>query len=728
MPHIVSIVFGAAFTVAVMWALGRLLFGRLGIHLYALEHDLLAFVAGGALLSLLVFILCAAQAARTWIFLVAGIVVLALNARFGARPAGSLKALSPFWKSLFVAAFAALAFLYLSNSLAPEFSADGQAYHLGLVYRFFRDHGFHRITTNMYSSFPLGFEMLFLFAFSFGRHSAAATVHCCCLLALPLLILCYARRNGKPAAGVCAAILVLAAPVVGIDGISAYNDVALATAAFALFYLLEIWRGKGETDDRQLIPAGLLAGFCVAIKLTGFVAPLYAFTVILLRKKPRALIPVAATAALMALPWFIKDWMWVGNPVSPFFNRVFPNPYIHVAFEEDYRAYFRHYELGGFLPLFRMVTVSGGPGGGEIGPLFLLAPLALAALRSQAGRACMLAAAFFLAPYPLNIAARFLIPALPFVALAIAMAFEFSGVVLAILTAAAAILGWPSVIARYTAKGDWHLTGTEWRAALRIVPQDRFLVGHSPAWVAAQTLDYFVPKGKRVWSSTPIAESYCSTDIMIGFQSAEGELIQDILTNAAFDNQAPTQIDRFTFPKHLAARIRIAQTETNVDMWSIGEVHLFDGDTEIGRTASWRLSARPFPWDIGFAFDGNPVTRWKSWEPIRNGMHIELDFGKLIETDRIELHTSRDQANIRIHPEACDAVSCSEFPATLTTVDAPPLGDLRKLASQTVKARGVDYLLIDDSCRIAADVRRDPARWGMEFILERGPYRLYRIR
>lgn len=727
MPHIVSIVFGASFTVAVMWALGGLLFGRLQIHLPSPEHDLLAFVAGGALLSFLVFLLCAAQEARTWVFLLTGIVILVLNWRFGARSTNSLKALSAFWKTLFAVLFTAFALLYLSNSLAPEISPDGQAYHLGLVYRFFREHGFHRLTTNMYGSFPLGVEMLFLFAFSLGRHSAAATVHCCYLLALPVLILSYARRVGKPAAGVCAAILVLAAPVAGIDGSSAYNDVALATTGFALFYLLEIWREKEQTDDRLLIPAGLLAGFCVAIKLTGFVAPLYAFTVILLRKKPKALIPVAGTAALIALPWFIKDWLWVTNPVSPFFNRWFPNPYIHIAFEEDYRSYFRHYDLAGFRPLFRMLTVSGGPGGGVIGPVFLLAPLALVAFRSRAGRACLLAAVFFLAPYPLNIATRFLLPALPFIALGMAMSLEFMGVTLAVLVLAAAILGWPAAVNRYTAKGDWHLSDLEWPAALRIVPQDKFLIEHSPGWVAAQTLDYFVPKGRRVWSSAPIAEAYCNTDVMISFQSAEGELIQDILANAVLDNQAPAQIYRFTFPKRLIPHLRIAQNAAGGDIWSIGELHVFDGSAEIPRSKSWGLGATPFPWDIGLAFDGNPVTRWRSWESIRPGMHVDVDFGRLTEMDRIELYSSRDQAAVQVHPEACDIASCGSFPATEDKIDAQPRADLRKLAAQTVKARAVDYLLIDDAYQIAGDMRSDPARWGTELIAVRGPYRLYRI-
>ena len=251
MSHVLSILFGAAFTIAVMWALGRLLFQRLHIHLHAVEHDLLAAVTGGAILSFSIFLLCVINAARTPVFLVLGLAALVLNSRFGAMSSGRLLPLPPLWKFVFAAPFAFYAVLYLSNSLAPEASPDGQTYHLGLVYRYFREHGFHRLTTNMFSNFPLGLEMVFLFSFAFGRHSAAATVHCCYLMALPLLMLSYARRVGRPRAGVCAAMIAYLSPVMGIDGVSAYNDVALATTAFALFYMLEIWRGSREGAARR---------------------------------------------------------------------------------------------------------------------------------------------------------------------------------------------------------------------------------------------------------------------------------------------------------------------------------------------------------------------------------------------------------------------------------------------------------------------------------------------
>ncbi len=725
MSHVLSILFGSAFTVSVMWAAGNLLFRRLGIRLLCGEHVLLAAASGAALLSSAIFILCAVNAARTWVFVLAGIAALAFNWRFGrAHKAASLPAVPSRWKFLFWSIFALYAFVYLTNSLAPEVSPDGQAYHLGLVYRYFREHGFHRLTTNMYSAMPQGMEMLFLFAFSFGRHSAAATVHCCYLLALPLLILSYARRIGHPRAGVCAALIAGLSPIVGIDGVSAYNDVALAGTAFAMFYLLEIWRDEDNHNDALLIPIGLLAGFCYAIKMTGAVAVLYAATVILIQRRPRALLPVSALAGMIALPWLAKNWIWLGNPVSPFFNRIFPNPFIHVQFEEDYRAWFRHYDLTGFRPWLRAIT-TGGQLDGPVGPLFLLLPFGLLALRSRAGRRCLIAALFFLIPYPQNIGARFLIPALPFMALGIALAFEFSPALLAALAVAAAVVAWPQLIGKYA--GGWHIEEIPVRAALRIEPQDTFLRARSLPWIVARTLDYYVPPGQRVWSTTPLAESYAKTGVIISYQSAEGELLQDMVTIATRDDLAPTSNLRFTFPKRRLQHLRMVQTAAkNDNIWSIGEAKIFDGPDPLRPTSVWRLDARPYPWDIALAFDGNPVTRWRSWESIHPGMHVDIDFGAPVEIDRIELHCAHDQGNIEVHPEACDG-PCVSIPATLDKLEDPPYGDLRLAATRKIKEHGFDFILIDDANWTAADMSKDPRRWGMEFLAERGGDRLYKI-
>ena len=134
--------------------------------------------------------------------------------------------------------------------------------------RLWRNHGFAWDYHSMYAYFSQGTEMLFLVAFTFGRHSAAALVHFTWLCTLPLLMVCWGRRFGYPKAGLFAAILVFASPVIGKDGISAYNDLTVATLIFAVFYLLQVW--DEYQSPNLLILIGLLSGFSYGVKYTAF--------------------------------------------------------------------------------------------------------------------------------------------------------------------------------------------------------------------------------------------------------------------------------------------------------------------------------------------------------------------------------------------------------------------------------------------------------------------------
>ena len=702
--------FGALFTAAVCRALGLLLFRRLGVVLRPVEHDLLAALSGAAVLSCAVFLLCTLKLARTPVFLSFGIALIIVARPTKRAPVANQRAARQAAPIVFLIPFAFYGIVYLANSLAPEFSPDGSAYHLGLVARYFRQHGFERLTTNMYGNLTQGMEMLFLFAFAFGRHSAAATVHCLFLLTLPVLMFCYARRIGHPLTGVCAAMLVYLSPLAGIDGVSAYNDVALATAAFATFYLLEIWRDGHE--DRLLIPIGLLAGLCFAIKYTGFVAPLYAIFV--LRKRAAKML---ITAACIALPWLVKNALWLGNPLSPFFNRLFPNPYIHVSLEDFYRSYLNTYGLPSLKPLFWIVTVTGQLGG-QIGPLFLLTPLALLSLRSKAGRHCLLAALFFLLPYPQNIGARFLIPVLPFLAFGIALALEFSHAAQVALVVAAAVLAWPRVIDRYRAPaGGWQISTVPWQAALHIVPPETWLARRYAGYRLAETINRHVPAARKLWSTMPLAEAYIQPDILVNYYSAEGEEIEDILLTPVTESMQPLWNLRFTFGPRKLSHLRIVQTATSPDeIWSVGEARFFHGQIEVNPVAA---SAHPFPWDIGLALDRNPVTRWRSWESIHPGMTLDFDFGAPTELDRVELDCSHDQDKIDVHLDGIDA--------RLEKTEGHPAGDLRRLASRTVKSRGISYLMMGKDYPAAADMQSDPARWGLRLAAQEEAGRLYEI-
>ena len=160
--------------------------------------------AARRVLSLLVCALCSVGLAYPLVFLAIGAAVVAWQLRLerkrkarGGAPEkadSGHKAMRILWGIL----FGMYVVLYLSNAMAPEASPDGAGYHLGLVARYLREHGFVRITDNMYAAMPGGVEMLFLFAFAFGRHSAAALVHFAFLVALAWQIFSYGRRSGFP--------------------------------------------------------------------------------------------------------------------------------------------------------------------------------------------------------------------------------------------------------------------------------------------------------------------------------------------------------------------------------------------------------------------------------------------------------------------------------------------------------------------------------------------------
>ncbi|MEO7649795.1 MAG: hypothetical protein ABIZ80_04960 [Bryobacteraceae bacterium] len=735
MPQLFYILFGAAFTVAVSTAFGKLLFGRWKLPVYREEHHLFAFVTGSACLSLLTFLLCAAHVARKSVFLWTGIAILAAAWWKRDRTARDpLPPLPAFWKWLFAVVFSWYGVYYLAHAMAPELSPDGTTYHLGLVARYLRAHGFDGNTTNMYANLSQGFEMLFLFAFAFGKHSAAAMVHFAFLIALPLAMVCYGRRMGFPVAGVCGALMFFLSPIVGLDGISAYNDVATACILFTLFYLLQIWAGCRAAS--LVMPVGVLAGFAYGVKYTAFLAVPYALAMVAwhsVRNKERWLRPVltiGGIALIFILPWMIKNWIFVHNPVSPFFNAWFPNPFIHISFEKDYVRSMQHYE--GIASLWQIpleLTYRGGLLVGFNGPMFLLAPLGLLALRLRAGRQLLLAAAVFGLTYATNIGSRFLIPALPYLSLALALTVSEWKPAAALLVLAHAITVYPPVIGRYCVPSAWRLDGFPWRAALRIESEDRFLNRRLYYYGTARMIEKLTPPGSRIFSFGQAPESYTTREIVVAYQSAFGNLLGDILWTPMIPDYLPKWYLRFRFPAEPLRAVRVVQTaRAEPDQWSVGEMRIFRGAKELERAPEWRLRASPNPWDVQLAFDNSPVTRWRSWQTIYPGMSLAVDFGKPEAIDSVLLEAAHDQYKIKVRLEGqTGGGNWKPLSAAPESAEAAVDAGYRRGAVEELKARGITHLLVFPADFGAADFRNRGNAWGITMLGEHNGSVLYSL-
>src|SRR5438552_7619981 len=119
MPQPVYILFGALFTVCTATALGTFLLRRFTVQLDRGEYFLFSFLTGSALLSTLVFLLCAVHLALKGVLLAVGIAAIAAAYRYRSLPARAVHTRTIADK-IFIALYAVFGVVYFLQAMAPE--------------------------------------------------------------------------------------------------------------------------------------------------------------------------------------------------------------------------------------------------------------------------------------------------------------------------------------------------------------------------------------------------------------------------------------------------------------------------------------------------------------------------------------------------------------------------------------------------------------------------------
>jgi hypothetical protein len=403
---------------------------------------------------------------------------------------------------------------------------------------------------------------------------------------------------------------------------------------------------------------------------------------------------------------------------------------VHVLAEQQWAAWLRRYDVANLWTLPMEVMVRGGKTQGVIGPVFLLAPLALLALRNRAGRRLILVGLVVLAAYFGNIGTRFLIPCLPFFSLAIALALGSPRIVLMAVVLVHALASWPDLITSYSSPYAWRIEHFPYQGALRLVSTDDYLRKNLYEYNVARMVEDHVPPGQRVFSLTGFPESYTSRDIISGTQAALNNTLNDILFNAWIPDFQPTRQFVFQFPETTADRVRLLETARGKEpqQWNVHEVRFLDHGTEVTRRPEWRLRAWPNPFEIQLAFDNSPVTRWRSWQTATPGMYIDVDFGRAEKIDEVYMETSRDFTwPIQIEVQKYEAGRWTTLASNYQERQVPVKGAIRRAATYELSARGIHYLLVQAGDWGAGDYTDDPEAWGLEVVALLPGATLYRV-
>jgi 4-amino-4-deoxy-L-arabinose transferase-like glycosyltransferase len=243
----------------------------------------------------------------------------------------------------------AMALFALAAALLPPTDWDGLFYHLTGP-KLYLESG--RIVGGMdvpHFSFPSLMEMLFSWAMLLRGDIAAKLLHLLFGLLLTGLVYLTARRFlGRRSAWPAVLILTSMPMLVTLAG-WAYNDLALAFYQLASLYAIinDQFIINNEDDDRQvglklpqtnklfwLILCGVFAGLAMGLKYTSFVTPLVIGGLLLWPALSRPtpsrftfyalrFVLFSLTTLLIACPWYLKNWIFTGNPVYPFLYDLF---------------------------------------------------------------------------------------------------------------------------------------------------------------------------------------------------------------------------------------------------------------------------------------------------------------------------------------------------------------------------------------------------------------------
>jgi hypothetical protein len=135
----------------------------------------------------------------------------------------------------------------------------------------------------------------------------------------------------------CISVSLLSPFWLGEIGTTFQNWLTAPFVLFSLSYLLRF--EKGEVSNRVVFLIWLNLGLAVTFKLTNgifVVATLFCFAYLILKRKLRAsrLLPIMVNSAsgfllglLPIIPWWIYTLLKTGNPIFPFYNKVFKSEY-----------------------------------------------------------------------------------------------------------------------------------------------------------------------------------------------------------------------------------------------------------------------------------------------------------------------------------------------------------------------------------------------------------------
>ena len=303
-----------------------------------LEAGCFGLALGFGALALAVFALGVTSLLYRWVVVAATVVWFAIGLSPSYRAAGDLvwwlkgRWVVPYRSVYFWVGLIALAAMMLNwvRAIVPVHGAtDPLAYHLALPKIYLRAHTLSFEPTVNGALYPSNMGLLYVVAIALKNGIVAQTLHWLMAVLTCVAIIGFCRGFFTLKTGAWAAAVFSFVPVVVAFSPQGYVDLGLGFFQFCALWAILRWARSPGT--RALVTAAILTGLAMGVKHQGLSTLLLGAAVVGLvgvrahgfRWGARQLGLYAGLSCLLLAPWYLRAYLFAGNPVWPLANGFF---------------------------------------------------------------------------------------------------------------------------------------------------------------------------------------------------------------------------------------------------------------------------------------------------------------------------------------------------------------------------------------------------------------------
>jgi hypothetical protein len=320
-------------------------------------------------------------------------------------------------------------------------------------------------------------------------------------------------------------------------------------------------------------------------------------------------------------------------------------------------------------------------------------------------------------------------PSVAFAALALGMALPRPAAWAAL--AIQAVLCWPHVIDTWETRFAFRLHEFPLRAALRLTPEAEYIAKREQQYAVAKMVEKLTPPNARILALDGALSAYLDREATVVWQSAEGDRLLDTLRTAALGQGSDLYEWKAGWPSVDLGALRLRLAAGGSGDWLIDDIRLFSGADQVFNSPQWELWAWPNPWEVPLAFDGNLATRWRTWEPARAGMLIEVDFDHPQRLSAVTI-LSRQPPELPVEVYGQGTGARWRLLANGPGAVLSQPRDLRLEATRALRGAGFRWVLastgLQGNAPIGSVLAEQAPHWGMEVAGNAGRFILLHVK